>query len=453
MITKKRSSASHHLFARCFATFVPPFRHSIVRAVYIGALVGFWLAFGIIMLYEAFLYFPWNTVDFAQHYFLGKWVNQGNPVTDARWPYETGIQWMEWMYSVIPYLPYQPLLLPLMRLLATLPYPVAASVWLGGAIFTWWVLARPLATSLGWPTTCVRLSFLCFPLAWFPLYFGNVDIYLSSITIGAVLLFQRGRPLWSGFLWGWIGAFKPPLFFGALPGLRSNPRPFLSGVVLGGLNALGVAYFAVGPEGLLFFGRHFSEYSRETFLQLLAINASLVAWLAAWGGPITPSSRPFFNLQWPVYLLAFLLGTLFLFLTFWVWYRQHTTKSTLWIEEGLWLSVGFIVVPITWFQYFIYLLAPLLYLSKIIPRCAHRPIKILWFTFLLLLVIPTGKLLPPTQQPFRTPALIMGTMYMGAWLFFVYTAHHIGNRLREHDLLAHHTPSNTSQTAPQNVQH
>ncbi len=413
--------------ARC-GTGIVLFDSAFIRVPYTALLIGIWTSSLAIILYEIWLYFPTHTIDFAQHYFLGRWVNQGGAVTDARWPYETGVQWVDWMYTVIPYLPYQPLLLPVMRLLASLPYSVAASVWLGGAMVTWWALSRPLATSLGWSARCTRLALASFPFLWLGLYFGNVDIYLAPLTLGAVLLLQKERPLWSGFLWGWIGAFKPSLLFGAVPGLRSNARPFLAGLVLGGLNALGAAYLAVGMEGLLFFARHFREFSRETFWQLLPVNASLAAWLAAWVGPDTPSSRSLLGLQWPVLPLAFLAGALFLFLTFWVWRRLRSTRSTLWIEAGLWLSTGFIVVPVTWFQYFLYLLAPMLYTGSIISQRADKCVRFLWSAFLVFLVAPWGKLLFPTQ-PFRTQALVMGTMYMWAWFFFLYAA----RRLQEEE--------------------
>ncbi|WP_322797843.1 hypothetical protein, partial [Thermoflexus sp.] len=69
--------------------------------------------------------FPYSAVDFFQHWFLGRFINEGGSVTDPGWPQRVGdsvgLHLPPSLQRTAPYLHYQLLVLPLFRALALLP--------------------------------------------------------------------------------------------------------------------------------------------------------------------------------------------------------------------------------------------------------------------------------------------------------------------------------------------
>ncbi len=387
------------------------------RTLWIGLVLGLLLGIGLLAVIDIWHHFPAHAIDFAQHYFLGYWVNHGGRVTDPLWPRRVNVGLPAWMNSIIPYLPYQPLLLPVMRLLALFPYSVALLIWLGGASLFWWWLAIPLSRSLRVSPWCIRFVIFFFPSLWFALYLGNLDAYLAGLVTGAALLRHNKRWWWSGFLWGWIGAFKPFLLFGMIPALRQGRLHTLLGLLLGGLSAFGWALWAVGPEGLYFFLLNVPLYSRHTFLRFLSTNTSLTGWLAAWIGPTTPYMQPLLPFQGPIFLFALGVGCILFGVTFWIW---KDSKPLTWLDEGLWLSLALLLSPISWTQYRIYLLIPALHLT-LIMRYYLRPLHKIWYSLLPLFLTDFlwGRFIVYIVEPYPVIPLVLGTLNFLLWMVFL----------------------------------
>ncbi len=400
--------------------FPLPWTHPLARIVGIALLLGFFLGQGMLWLWEIVLLFPVQAIDFFQHYMLGVWVQQGGAVTDVLWPERVGLDWPLWMYGVIPFLPYQPLMLPWMRLLVWLPPVPALLLWQASMVLIWWGLAIPVARTLNVSPWCVRLLLFLFPPFWQAVYLGNVDGYLAALVTAALVLRYRGRWTVSSFLWGWVSAFKPFLLLGALPLLWRRPRSGLLGLLLGFGHALGVAFLAVGGQGLLFFVRYFDVYVQRTSARFLAFSGSLMGWLFAWIGPPTGATKPLLDGGGPVKPLALGIGALLFGVTFWVWKRTHHRMEEFAWGEGLWLAVAMLLTLFTWPQYRLYLFVPGLVVSRWWAK-QRGSMASLWFgglPFLLSGFIWT-RVIVHMAAPYRVVALYLGTVHLAIWLFFI----------------------------------
>lgn len=405
----------------CRRLWNPPWSLWWVRALWKGLFWGLLLGQALALLVRVARVFPSHSVDFAQYYFLAQWVNGGGSITNASWPRKVGIQWPEWVYIITPFLPYQPLLLPVMRVLARLPYVYAYLLWSGCALLLWWWLTARLARRMPLSSTCICLVFFAFPSLWFGMYWGNVDVYLAAGVLGAILLSHEGRAVWSGFLWGWLIAFKPFLFFGALPALRRWRWPFLAGLVGGGISALGVAWRAVGIQGLWFLLQHLPRYTRITTKWFLDGNASLTGWFSFWVGPETSLSRPLFLQVDSIQPFVLFLSLGLFLLTLWVWVNAASPLP--WVEEGLWLTLALLLAPFSWSQYLLYLFGPVLALDVFLRQGNTRHTWVYAWHFLLLGFL-SGFLWGSVDTTIlarlhlRVVSLFAGTVSLSLWMFF-----------------------------------
>lgn len=409
---------------RCF----PLPQHSRWLRIFLLVLI---LSENIIWLWGISTLFPKSAVDFFQHYMLGIWVNQGGKVTDVLWPERVGFDWPSWAYGIIPFLPYQPLLLPWMRLLAWLPPIPALLVWQGGMILLWWWMARPAAHILKVSSQCIRLLLLLFPPFWASIYLGNIDGYLAALVTAALILRYNQKWVASGYLWGWVTAFKPFLFLGTLPLLRERLRTGLLGFLLGLGHAAIFAWLAVGSPGLRFFFQHVPLYLQRTTDRFLAFSGSLQSWFFAWIGPATPLTRPVLETSLPISTFAVITGLFLTGTTFWIWRpRSRDTREPKW-AEGLWLSLAFLLGSLAWPQYRFYLFLPLVALSRYFAKRGGR-LSLLWFLLLPLLVsfYIWIYILIYLAAPYRVMALSLGSIYLTFWLFFLWAIHEF-NRQQE----------------------
>ena len=417
-----KDAEMHETLLACRRLWNPPWASLWIRA-WKGVIFGLLGGQGLAFLVNLLQHFPYQSVDFAQYYFLAQWVHQGGAFADPEWPFKVGILWPKWVYLVTPFLPYQPLLLPVMRVLRALPYTYAYLVWSGGAILLLWLLAGRLARNVTVSPLCIRVALLCFPSLWFGIYWGNVDLYLAAGVLGAVLLFYEGRVAWSGFLWGWLGAFKPFLLFGAAPALRRGGRSFLLGLIGGGMSAFLVAWRAVGGRGLWFLLERLPQYTQKTAQWFLDGNASITGWLSFWVGPETALSRPLLFHLPSVQPFALVLGLVLLAVTVWAWRKAPAPAP--WLEEGLWLTLGMLMAPFAWPQYLLYLFGPLavLYARFAQPAKPHRAWSAI--AYLLLPALLTGFLWGGVDThllaliQFRVVSLFAGSIYFALWLLFL----------------------------------
>ncbi len=401
------------------ACFPLPWRSRWLRALWMALVLGLLLGEDVLWIWEMARLFPAQALDFLQHYMLGVWVRQGGSVTHPLWPERVGLDWPLWMYGIIPFLPYQPLMLPWMRLLAGLPPAPALLLWQAGMVLVWWGLAGPVARTLNVSPGCVRLLLFLFPPFWEAVYLGNVDGYLAALVAAALVLRYRGRWTASGFLWGWVSAFKPFLLLGALPLLWKRPRSGWLGLLLGFGHALGVAFLAVGGRGLAFFAQHFGVYVQRTSARFLAFSGSLMGWLFAWVGTPSPATRPVLDVNGPVGAMALGMSVVLLGVTFWTWMRHRRWMGDSGWAEGLWLAMAMLLGPFTWPQYRLYLFLPGLVLSRKLAAQGGR-LASLWFWLLPLLL--SGyfwtRVVVDLAAPYRVVALFLGSVYVTIWLFF-----------------------------------
>lgn len=183
-------------------------------------------------------------VDFAAYYFAARLLNHGGelytpgaavpPLTQA----ELG--------QAVGYL-YPPFFAALLRPLASLPYPAAATIWLlfnlllltGGAV----LLARCLRLSR--PATIGLLAAaVLLPASWASLLLGQVNLLIAALLIATLFFSTRpARRPWhdsvAGVCLGLAGAIKVyPLLLVALYVLYRRRRVVEAVIVTGGLTLL-----------------------------------------------------------------------------------------------------------------------------------------------------------------------------------------------------------------------
>ncbi len=412
----------------------PPWRVFWIQILWKSVVLGLLLGQCIVFLYNMTRYFPYYSVDFAQYYFLAQWLRLGGEFTDTTWPWKVGIHWPKWVYQITPFLPYQPLLIPIMHLLSRLPYPYAYLLWSGGALLVWWLLLGRFARKLRLSAFCVRAFLFLFPSLWFGLYWGNADVYLAAGVLAAILLSHEGYAAWSGFLWGWLIAFKPFLLFGALPGLRRWRKTFLAGLIGGGLSAFLVAWRTVGFQGLVFLFEHLLEYTQITARWFLDGNASLTGWLSFWIGPETRLSRPFLVYTESVQPYSSIMGLALLVATLWVWLKSPTSFP--WFEEGLWLTLAMLMAPFAWSQYLLYLFGPMVTFHAFVHQEENpRPYRYAWYLLLpsLLSGFLWGGIDPEvlSRLKLRVISLWAGTTYLALWMMFWMLLYHASIQARK----------------------
>lgn len=405
---------------------IPPWLSPRGYRIWAAFLLTLLLSQGVALVIEMGHTFPYHTVDFAQHYFLGLWVNSGGSVTDPQWPHLVHIAWPQWAYTVIPFLPYQAFLLPLMRLLARLPYTWAVLLWEGVALSLWVRVALGLARGLDLPRPCVLLFVALSPPLWQGFYWGNVDIYLGAALIGALLAWHHRQAFLSGWLWGWISAIKPPFFLGAIPILRRKPLPSLAGLLSGWATSLAIAWWAVGASGIHFFATHLKAYSQETLRLLMPFNASVQGLVAAlfaprisiplqangtvhtFQGMLADHRGLLTSLPW-AFAFLMLLAT---------WYAARQLDDV-WLATGLWMSLALVLGPLGWPHYNLYLIAPWLYLTRILPD-QHRWVGKLWFLlFPTLLIGGLWEAIARLAPPIMLLPLTLGTLRILIWGLFL----------------------------------
>lgn len=401
--------------------WLSPRGYQIWAALLLALLLGQGMALATDMAHT----FPYHTVDFAQHYFLGLWVNHGGSVTNPQWPHLVHVTFPQWMYSVIPYLPYQAFLLPLMRLLARLPYAWAVLAWEGAALLLWLWGALGLARALALPKSCVLLFIALFPPLWQGFYWGNVDIYLGAALIGALLAWHHDQPFLAGWLWGWISAFKPPFFLGAIPLLRRKLLPFLTGLFSGWATLFAIAWWAVGQAGIRFFVTHLGTYSQNALRLLMPLNASLPGIMGAFFAPkiafplrLNGTVETFHGLLSTggvPFLLPWILS-LAMFLVTW-----HAAKQLddIWLATGLWVSLIFVIGPLGWPHYNLYFVAPWLYLTRSLPHQPRWVGKLWLLLFPLLLVGGLWEAVARLAPPVMLLPLTLGTLRILIWGLFL----------------------------------
>ncbi len=388
--------------------------------VWLALFIGLLLGEDVLWLWEMVQLFPKQALDFFQHYMLGVWVRQGGTATYALWPEGVGLDWPLWMYGIIPFLPYQPLMLPWMRILAWLPPTPALLVWQAGMVLLWWWMAGHMARILNVSPWCIRVLFFLFPPFWEAIYLGNVDGYLAGLMVAALVLRYRGRWAASGYLWGWVTAFKPFLLLGALPLVWEKPRSGILGLLLGLGQAFVVALLAVGGQGLAFFIQHFEVYMQRTSARFLAFSGSLLGWLFAWIGPPTGKTQPILDVHGPVDVLVVGIGISLFGVTFWTWKHARPWLREPGWAEGIWLALATLLTPFAWPQYRLYLFLPGFVLSRWFAE-RKGPLAFLWFWLLPLLL--SGYLwtraIVYIAAPYRVVALFLGSVYLTIWLFFI----------------------------------
>lgn len=373
-------------------------------------------------------HFPLNAVDFAQHYYLGWFVNQGGAFTDPTWPQQVEVGWPPWAPEVIPYLPYQALLLGPMRLLAHLPFGWAVALWAALGVLAWLGVAWAAARVLPWSPRRIATLLFAWPVLWHTLGLGNIDALLGAVMALALIALAQGSIFVSSLLVAWCGAFKPFLFLGALPGLRRSPRSALAGLALGGLSALTWAWLSVGTAGLRFLAIHLDDYDRVLGVTLPG-NGSLTAWLAALGGAPVPLAmagaegytfRGLLPLNLPLAILIHLAILLGLGLVAWAFRSTRRLQRLPLLEAGLWLTLSMLVTPVGWVNYQIYLALPLLGLLAAFGALpmARRYLILAVAPLLFLTNIPA--LASLLVAPVMLIPLVLGSLRLAlVWLFWL----------------------------------
>ena len=251
---------------------------------------------------------------------------------------------------------------------------------------------------------------------------GNVDIFTSALlTIGMGLLLA-GREVAGGFLLGVVSVFKPPFILGLVPWLRRRPRTIAASVVAAWLTMGLWALLNAGPDGVLFFVRHFQTFSTNELRSSTPTNGSLVGlwgfitgrttFLGFWG----VEHIPFHGLLpgvLPVLPMAILSSVI---LVGWgLWEARNLQEPVL--EAGFWLTAGALVSPVSWPNHNLYLALPLLYLWATLSRRSRTVQKFFWLVlpFLLLasgwfsIIIPAAPFMPAAagQALFRLALAVL----------------------------------------------
>jgi hypothetical protein len=316
--------------------------------------------------------FPYHAVDFFQHDFLARFLQQGGRFTDPSWPMQVGsalgLRLPPGLERTAPLLLYQPIVLPFFRALALFPMSIAYAMWLALSLlligWTGWRIARALGT----PPLPVWFALGLWPAIWHVLLLGNVDLLAWALmNLGLVALLE-GRPRRGGFWLGWAVALKGFLIFAAVPWLRREGRPVAEGLAAGLLLSGLWGTLWVGPEGWIFLLQHLPDYGKVLEETFIPGNNSLLAWLWAMVGPPVWNERGirFHGLLYPQFTLPprllYLPLALLLLLLAGIWVRRQRMLPPL-IECGYWLSLGLLLWPVSWVNYHIYLFMPLLALA------------------------------------------------------------------------------------------
>jgi hypothetical protein len=359
--------------------------------------------------------FPYQAVDFFQHDFLARFLQQGGRFTDPSWPMQIGsalgLRLPPGLERTAPLLLYQPIVLPLFRALALFPMSIAYAMWLALSLlligWTGWRIARALGTS----PLPVWFALGLWPAIWHVLLLGNVDLLAWALmNLGLVALLE-GRPRRGGFWLGWAVALKGFLIFAAVPWLRREGRPVAEGLAAGLLLSGLWGTLWVGLEGWIFLLRHLPDYERAMEMFMPA-NNSLLAGLWALAGPPVLDEKGiwFYGLLYPQLILPprllYLPVALLLLLFAGVWIRRQRTLPLL-IECGFWLSLGLLLWPVSWINYHIYLFMPLLALALQSDRL--RPLTRWMFgigIFPLTIALSYGAL-TASSAPYMSVALLL----------------------------------------------
>jgi hypothetical protein len=359
--------------------------------------------------------FPYQAVDFFQHDFLARFLQQGGRFTDPSWPMQIGsalgLRLPPGLERTAPLLLYQPIVLPFFRALALFPMSIAYAMWLALSLlligWTGWRIARALGT----PPLPVWFALGLWPAIWHVLLLGNVDLLAWALmNLGLVALLE-GRPRRGGFWLGWAVALKGFLIFAAVPWLRREGRPVAEGLAAGLLLSGLWGTLWVGLEGWIFLLRHLPDYERAMEMFMPA-NNSLLAGLWALAGPPVLDEKGiwFYGLLYPQLILPprliYLPVALLLLLFAGVWVRWQRTLPLL-IECGFWLSLGLLLWPVSWINYHIYLFMPLLALALQSDRL--RPLTRWMFgigIFPLTIALSYGAL-TASSAPYMSVALLL----------------------------------------------
>jgi hypothetical protein len=359
--------------------------------------------------------FPYQAVDFFQHDFLARFLQQGGRFADPSWPMQIGsalgLRLPPGLERTAPLLLYQPIVLPLFRALALFPMSIAYAMWLALSLlligWTGWRIARALGTS----PLPVWFALGLWPAIWHVLLLGNVDLLAWALMNLSLVALLEGRPRQGGFWLGWAVALKGFLIFAAVPWLRREGRPVAEGLAAGLLLSGLWGTLWVGLEGWIFLLRHLPDYERAMEMFMPA-NNSLLAGLWALAGPPVLDEKGiwFYGLLYPQLILPprliYLPVALLLLLFAGVWVRRQRTLPLL-IECGFWLSLGLLLWPVSWINYHIYLFMPLLALALQSDRL--RPLTRWMFgigIFPLTIALSYGAL-TASSAPYMSVALLL----------------------------------------------
>ncbi len=359
--------------------------------------------------------FPYQAVDFFQHDFLARFLQQGGRFTDPSWPMQVGsalgLRLPPGLERTAPLLLYQPIVLPFFRALALFPMSIAYAMWLALSLlligWTGWRIARALRT----PPLPVWFALGLWPAIWHVLLLGNVDLLAWALMNLSLVALLEGRPRRGGFWLGWAVALKGFLIFAAVPWLRREGRPVAEGLAAGLLLSGLWGTLWVGLEGWIFLLRHLPDYERAMEMFMPA-NNSLLAGLWALAGPPVLDEKGiwFYGLLYPQLILPprliYLPVALLLLLFAGVWVRRQGTLPLL-IECGFWLSLGLLLWPVSWINYHIYLFMPLLALALQSDRL--RPLTRWMFgigIFPLTIALSYGAL-TASSAPYMSVALLL----------------------------------------------
>lgn len=372
--------------------------------------------------------FPYEAIDFFQHYFLAVFVNAGGAVEDPAWPGEVGamlgLQLPLDLEQTATLLPYQILVLPLFRWLAHLPMSVACGLWLVGCGLLIGVVGYCVARAMGVNPTPALFALGLWPAVWHVLLLGNIDPLAWALTnLGWIALF-RGRLSLEGFWIGWAAMLKGFPIFAAFPWLIRRPVRILLGLLVGIAAAFLWGIWAGGWSGWMFFLQHLPDYGREVGRIFTQANNSLLGLLQALFAP------PFHTMQGVLYrgLLyphlpvpvrpLYALGAMVALAIGWVWSCRRPGPPS-WAESGAWLSLGLLLWPISWINYHIYLFA--LLLALVHRRRDLRPSTRCWlFALLVLMTLALSYwALNAAAAPWMAVSFLLGLTRLGLWGLFV----------------------------------
>ncbi len=312
--------------------------------------------------------FPYTAVDFFQHDFLARFVNQGGSITQPDWPERMGaalgLHLPPSLERTAPYLLYLPIVLPIFQALALLPMSLAYALWLiANLCWISWVGAQA-ARALHRPMAPILFALALWPAMWHVLLLGNIDTLVWGFVNVGWIAFLNQWERWGGFWIGLAALMKGFPLFAALPWLVRKPFRTLQGLILGIL--VGGVWGALwaGIDGWRFLIQHLSDY-RNALPVFMMANNSLLAMLWALMGPPIQTERGViyhgllaFRLPESSLYAMHLAASLLLVAVASIRIRPYRRSSPI-IESGAWLCLGLLVWPVSWINYHIYLFMPL----------------------------------------------------------------------------------------------